>query len=192
MGFPYAFIICFMCFSLVFLLRHETKEINLLTDRRFRLHILDPLTRPLLKSVFKLLVNLVASPWNISRYSSTILDVPSWQLLLLLASTYYGAAALALASIVAPYLMALALIFYFMFAVSVATIRIAVRDRLEIAGSASCDFFVGVCLPIAFAMQIEAEVIGVDGEGEEEEDEAEERSEEGEDEESKVQKIALK
>ena len=181
MGFPYAFIICFMCFSLVFLLRHEMKEINLLTDKSFCLHILDPLTDP--HHLLKLVVNLAASPWNVSRYSAEVLDVPSWQFLILLASTYYGAVALALASFVAPYLMALAMIFAFAFVISVSAIRSAVRDRLGIAGSFVCDLFVGVCLSAAFAMQIEAEV---KEEGEEKGDEEEEEEEEEDEDEEKT------
>ena len=158
MGFPYAFIICFMCFSLYFLLRHEKNEINLMTDRRFRLHILDPVTRLKPKSLVNFVFNFIAAPWTIASAGAQLLDIAFWQLLLLLGVTWGGAVGLALASIVAPDVMALSLIFYVTFAVSVATIRYAIRGVCGVAGGVMCDGFVGFCLFPAFAMQIQAEV----------------------------------
>ena len=167
MGFPYAFIICFMCFSLYFLLLHEKKEINLLTDREFLLPLLDPLTRLELNIIVKLVFHFFAAPWTIARAGAVILAVRFWPLLLLLASTYGVAVVLALASLVAPDVMALAIISFFCFAVSAATIRCGVRGVRGIAGNVICDAFAAFCLFAALAMQLEDETME---EGDQDED----------------------
>ena len=173
MGFPYAFIICFMCFALYFLLLHEMKEINLLTDRRFQIPLLDPLTRFELNIIVKLLFNLVAAPWTIARAAAAILAVRFWPLLLLLASTYGVAVALALASLAAPDVMALAIISFFCFAVSAATIRCGVRGVRGIAGNVICDAFAAFCLFPALAMQLEKEAMEEDDKDEDDDNDGE-------------------
>ena len=80
-----------------------------------------------------------------------------WPLLVLLASTYGVAVVLALASLVAPDVMALAIISFFCFAVSAATIRCGVRGVRGIAGNVICDAFAAFCLFAALAMQLEDE-----------------------------------